>query len=115
MSTKVQAIKAGRTLLKKMKGSGWQVRVWENIGWYYKVHSGPVSVYPTSAYGDTRYFCLISDDIERADSGLALWTNSKALSRKDPNVAVREAVTVVTKVINQHLEVKRAALRAVDK
>lgn len=109
MNTKAQALRAGKALLKKMKGYDWQVRVWENIGWHYEVHSGPVAVYPA---GQGKYFCLISDDPQKGGSGLGLWTAQNSPSRKDPNQAVEEAVALVVEVVAKHIQVKRAALKA---
>lgn len=31
--SKAEAIRAGRALLARMRGRGWRLRVWQNLGW----------------------------------------------------------------------------------
>ena len=49
--TKRQAETAAKKLLKMMKGEGWEMCVWENLGWHYSVQNNPrediwITVYP---------------------------------------------------------------------
>lgn len=54
---KTQAQRAGRALLRRMRGPGWRLDVWENAGdWCYAVRKGQdgvggVSIYPASGGG----------------------------------------------------------------
>lgn len=43
--SKQEAITLGRALRKRMRGAGWLLRVWQNLGWHYAVHRGTVNVY----------------------------------------------------------------------
>lgn len=106
--TKEQAIKAGRALLRRMRGKGWKVSVWENIGWHYSVVSGPVSLSPVCG---GRFMCLISDSPDRAGSGLASWTEHGAGEKymRDPNKAVRRALRYMRDVIERYDECLQAA------
>lgn len=47
-----QAVKKSNALAKRM-GRGWQTKVWENLGWYYKVFNGILEIYPPQRKGDT--------------------------------------------------------------
>lgn len=92
--------------LARRLGAGWQPRVHENMGWYWGVSNGPVSVSP--GYGDT-YHCLISDTDE-SSGGLGVWTPEKNYA-KTPEAAIKLAMRGVrdyTKYITE------AAARAED-
>lgn len=86
MLTRKEAEKAGKELLGRMKGEGWTLRVWENLGWQYCVRNGPATVYPTH---DGRFHCLLADEKLSQDScgfGASAWTTKEV--RDDPNDAV---------------------------
>jgi len=96
MQTKAGAEKEGKALLKRMKGKGWKLKVWENIGWWYRVHNGPVAVYPTTK---DRFFCLLNDNVKVACGGLATWTDD--FRSKDPNRAVSHQVKFAREVLDR--------------
>lgn len=63
-----------KELLKLMRGTGWSIRVHENLGWHYGVHSRYIHVYPVNSYDKiVKYHCLVSDT-PGMHGGRADWT-----------------------------------------
>lgn len=110
--TKKEVTRKGRVLLKLMRGKGWKLRVWENMGWHYSVVSGPISVHPTLWSDETYYFSMISDDPKRAGGGAGIWTSSGLATRKDPNQSVKVSYKIMDSVVERHIQVREAAKRA---
>jgi hypothetical protein len=108
-----KTIALGRNLLKKMKGKGWRLRVWENIGWHYCVINGPVQVYPLSS-SHTEYHCLVSSN-SVSRGGCGIWTSPKNISFDDPNTAVRTEVENAKRVVTQLVNAVKEAEKAVVK
>lgn len=102
-----RAISKSNRLQKKM-GPGWKTRVWENLGWHYKLTRGPISLSESGG----EYIALINDDPNVARGGLSLWTDLSKRSR-DPKEAVRSAVKYMQKIVQQHNKVMEAALKAI--
>ena len=101
IKTKKEARRLGNKLLKRMRGDGWELDVWQNIGWHYCVRANEViSVYPVSERLDeTKYTCLLGGQ----NYGVMLF--SETFSHEDPNV-----------VVEHQLEFAQEALQAfVDK
>lgn len=95
---KAEAEERGRDLLKKMKGKGWRVVVWENCGWNYVVHAPHITVHPCH---NGQYMALISK--EKDGSGTPChWHDPNTY--KDPNAAVRRAVSKARRVVLGELE-----------
>jgi len=95
--TKKEAKAAGKKLLKKMKGKGWKLRVWENMGWHYCVHNGGLSVYPCRSKGMTKFHAMLSED---CFSDLGIWSFGFYAS-VDPNKAVQNKIKDARKVVNE--------------
>lgn len=53
-----KAVAEANALVLRMKGSGWKPRVWENLGWHYEVHAGPVALHNNTHNGKTMYGVL---------------------------------------------------------
>lgn len=79
---KIEAVRKANALLAKMKGKGWEISVFENLGWHYRVMCFPFSV----RENEGRYSVLMSDDPEYPTSGAVFWTKPEFYD--DPNVAV---------------------------
>jgi len=60
MDTKAEATVAGKTLLRQLKGKGWKLDVWENLGWHYRARNGALTVWPYAHRGLIYYDCLFS-------------------------------------------------------
>lgn len=89
--TREQAARLGKALLKRMKGKGWRLSVWENLGWWYCVRNAPLVVHPVDVLkGPEKFFCMVSGDVRVAGGGLSVWTDN--FYSVDPNKAVRHAV-----------------------
>ncbi len=102
MNTKKQAEAAGAKLLKKLKGKGWKIRVWENLGWHCAAHNGALTVHYDSR--DGTHSCLLSDRVNDHGAGQGYWTEN--YYPKDPNKAVarqmklaREFITKLDRVV----------------
>jgi len=109
MDSKAEATKAGKELLKKVKGN-WKLRVWENLGWHYalynKDHSG-LNLYVSEGEcipkGNT-YSCMLSST--PGDSGGEMyWTDN--YHSKDPNKAVEHQIKVARKFVDKLNKVMR--------
>ena len=80
-------------LLSLMKGDGWKLRIWENLGYHYAVYNGTLTVH-THHGGNPPYFCLLNLD-EINGGGEVFWTGDVGESFADPNEAVRQQLKVV--------------------
>jgi hypothetical protein len=97
-----RAARLGGELLAKMKGTGWQLRVWENLGWHYEVHNcvGDREVSVRVHYG--KYSVLFGHN-----GGEIFWTERK--SYDDPNEAVRQQLKLARKFVDDlNVEVTKA-------
>lgn len=108
--TRREATVAGKKLLARMRGEGWKLRVWENLGWHISVSSGPISVYEYVGLSGNRYHALVSDEPNTAGWGAPFW--GAAYVGRDPNRVVGRAVKQVEKVVTRHRDVLRAFWRA---
>jgi hypothetical protein len=82
-------VAAAQALRQRMRGRGWHIDIWENLGWHYAVRTGTLAVYPHSVPGDRAqltYTCLMGD----GSSGEAIWHGQNwHPSHADPNVLVQ--------------------------
>jgi len=77
--TKAEATQKAKVLLARMKGTGWKIRVFENLGWHYGVETDRLSVRGTEINGD--YFCLLKPHFT--------FFGAVGRSKTDPNKAVQ--------------------------
>lgn len=94
--SKTAAIDLGRRLLKRMKGRGWQLRVWQNLGWHYMVRKGTIQVY-VSAFGRNGITYHTMMGYENAGRPELSIPNDPRF--KDPNQAVAAQVRFARKII----------------
>jgi len=99
MMTKTEATKRAAALRKRMKGTGWKQRVWENLGWQYEVTNGPLSVFSVSNHGNEEFSCMLSDNVSDSTYGCILFHSVGC--NKDPNKAVLAEVKGARKVANK--------------
>ncbi len=90
-----------------MKSEGWETRVFENMGWHYRIvlpipnSDGGASISP---FGD-QYFCLISTNhLGAGEQGLY---DSKAYN--NPNEAFERSLLVFEKLTHFLDQIKKAA------
>lgn len=102
------ALARGKRLLARMKGKGWKLHVNENIGWFYCVYNSNVTVSPNYGASNIKqypdeskltYSCLISDEVGKAHSGLAMWGDN--FTSKNPNKAVAHELANVRLVVGK--------------
>lgn len=94
---KAEAVKAGQRALAKLSGTGWKVRVWENLGWHVMVANQGVQIYidHSPLTGEDSYWGMVNADGEDS-SGDVFWDYPQKHS-KDPNVIVRHLMKYVRK------------------
>lgn len=107
--TEKQATSAANKLLRQMKTSGWEIRVWENLGWHYSLllqvgDDCGVSLSDCSHQGKITYYCLASRNY--LGSGETQWTSNKYFD--DPNSAfehqlarIKKEAKSIVKFVNQ--------------
>jgi len=95
--TKSEAKERGEALLKMMKGKGWKLSIWENMGWHFSVKNGGITVHPSYSSGYVTYLGLDDDDT-KPYGGQAFWTEKKSYA--DPNEAVIEQMRIALKFVN---------------
>lgn len=83
-----------KRLLRKLKGKGWRIDVWENLGWHFRLLLGPLQI----TERDGQYWTLMSDTPE-SGGGSYLWATQTESS--DPNRAVRLQVRKAREKVEQ--------------
>jgi hypothetical protein len=83
----------GRRIKKTLKGKGWKMSVWNNLGWHVHWTLGRLTLTVSFFRGETKYSTLISDVKEEPGSGASHWARS--FSHKDPNVVVQKDLKYV--------------------
>jgi hypothetical protein len=86
MLTKKEAKKKGHELLAKMKTQGWELDVWQNLGWHYCLRKKYITLYPTTS---GRYFTLMGEN-----GAGEIYFSTKGSYFKDPNKAVEHQLVV---------------------
>ena len=95
MNTKREAEIAGKALIKRL-GPGWDLRIWENLGWWYEARfrKGELSVHEHAGL----FYCMLSTvpgvgDLE--------WFCDKSF--RDPQKAVRETVRIAREKLEERM------------
>ncbi len=96
MKTEKQARIAGEKLLKRMKGKGWLLRVWENLGWHYSVHLFNLTLSEHLYRSKKSYSALLITNESFAGSGEVFWSDKESFD--DPNEAVTHQMQVSSRV-----------------
>lgn len=100
-TTKAAAKKAGEALRKKLKGKGWKIRVWENIGWHLSAQLGRMTVHGVPG----NWWTLLG----KGSAGEIFWS-PRCKGFQDPNAAVRHQL----KIANAFLSKQTKHLRYID-
>ena len=99
--TKAQAQSLGRRTRDKMRGKGWKVHVWDNIGWHIKIYKGSIAIYVNDGIRRTYMPAFDRYCGDRIPSGTRVEFSVDETSFTDPNDAVQaqmhKAVTVAAK------------------
>ena len=102
-----EAERLGKKLLKKL-GIGWELNVWENLGWHYATTNGPLNVF-SDYYGKRKSFsCLMSDTPKFSGGGANIWHLNGNWS-EDPWVCIQRQVKEARKVVNELSKAVEAA------
>lgn len=91
-STKDEARRAGRLFLPQVRaafGKGWQVEVWENLGWHVVIRHAHIRIMIDNHWPRMRFWAMISADAE-SSAGVARWC--KTHRARTPEGAVRAAM-----------------------
>lgn len=107
MQTKSDATAAGLAAKAKLpnKGRGWRLRVWNNTGWRWCLHCGPVTIYPSGA----KFHTLIAPRMERTVGAVGYgtggeWTPGIDSHAKTPTASVRKAIAGFRKYVAEDRE-----------
>lgn len=111
LNRKDDARREAQRLIALLKGTGWKPIIHKNMDWYFKAVSGPVQVYPASD-GSRRYWCMIGSDAKGSPGGAGFWTPQRTRYFKDPNRAVKDALSHVYPFVEKINETLEAAERA---
>lgn len=108
---RARVIDRGRATLARMRGTGWHLRVWENLGWHYELVNGPVHLHDSAGWREKqgKFWCMISGDMTSDSGGLGLWTGQCHQYRKNPTTAVADAVLLARGVVDGLLAVVERA------
>jgi hypothetical protein len=103
MTNKQKTERAANALLKKMKGEGWQKRIYEHVPRAYSVYNGGLSI---ERLRTGRYFALLADT---PYFGCACWTNRRRKPKEDPNEAAQSAIKDARRRLNECIKIVEAA------
>lgn len=97
---KREAERKGSAMLKLMRGEGWEVDIWENLGWHYAVSAKNISVCQNN--DDGTFHCYLGEH-----GGLGIWHTGKHFA--DPNDAVAEQVRAAITEVERLLGIVASA------
>lgn len=109
-----KAVSDAAVLVSKLCGKGWKSVVWENLGWHYKAVSGPVQVYPAHrglGDGPNTFWCMVGSSPKDSTGGAGFWT-AQHKQFKNPNRAVRHAMSYVYEFVDRVSRTVKAAEKA---
>lgn len=92
------ATSAAKKLAARL-GAGWKPRVWENMGWFYRVERGPLTVNPTRYGKQPRYSCLMNSEPSPSAGGSILWFDRDYY--RTPEAAVNAQLRLARSVIKR--------------
>jgi hypothetical protein len=116
-ATRAGAQAAGLAVKERLAGRGWKVRVWENLGWHWALHKGPLQIYPAayrSGRGLLTALCAAAwpDPGGHPSGGSSRWFLKKG--RRDPNAVVRDQVKECRKYIEDEVAELTEFLRRLE-
>jgi hypothetical protein len=106
--TKKQTMTAARRCRAKLKSPlRWKICLWENNGWCWCLHSGPITIWDSGAPG--KYYASLAELVPPAGKrypGSCQWGGGPAPS-KDPNKLVRSFLKDVRHHIDTAQQVEK--------
>lgn len=102
MLTESQARSKAEKLLAKMKSPGWEIRVWENLGWHYSLQRGTLNVLEHE-YQKTAYHIFYSEEVGGVSEPSYYGICNK--SYDNPNLAVEKALQLAARFIKEQVKV----------
>lgn len=98
--TKAAATKAGRYARKLLNHpGGWEIRVWENCGWYASLRNGPIELYFYPEFGvgpELSFHALMGEAMDESGMGHTQWTTS--FHHANPNRVIAHQKRAALKV-----------------
>ncbi len=86
-ASKEEATKKAQAFLKKVKGKGWKIRVHQNMGWFYCLQNGYLSVHEYDWDDDgLSYSCGLSNEV--GGVGTPMYWSDHPTHYDDPNEAI---------------------------
>ena len=96
MMSKAQAGRGAKALRRKLKGKGWKIDVWENMGWHYCLTLGPLKVCKNGWHNTHTTLMSATEDCA---GGSYLWLVQGSF--KDPNGAVRAQINKARQTVDR--------------
>jgi hypothetical protein len=88
----------------------WQADVWRRDGWWFRVHSGPVSIH---AWEDGGYSCIIAGSMAN-DGNAGPWTTWDGAVHETPQAAVEHELLAVSKWLEGPISVLSAIMEVME-
>ena len=101
---KSKAVADARNLKSMLKGRGWKIVVFENLGWHYHAVAGSMIISGHEYKGKITYHCLMDERIPPV-GGSMNWGDNKHFA--DPNEAVKATLAEAEKVISLYNDILR--------
>ena len=118
MRTKAEAVAAGRKALTMLRNRrGWEVRVWENMGWWFvELHTDYVRVQiePSNTESGLEFRAIISRG-RYGHGSPASWCQCDNKHFRDPVDAVAYAIKGVVKEMTSTFEVVTSVNKTIRK
>jgi hypothetical protein len=101
--TKAQCTEQGQKALDSLPNKeGWTLKVQDNLGWYWTLYNGPISVYASSLPG--HFHCLIAPSVEERGCGAGEWTGNSKKFCTTPWEAIQQEINIVREHIKKERE-----------
>lgn len=103
-TSKKEAVRLARELLKKIKFPGFKIDVWENLGWHYRVKSDFFAVDEDhrGSTSEVYYTAVMNSTGNGSGSHHSGYFNTGVARAADPNEAIEKCIKDAYKV---HMEI----------
>lgn len=88
--TETEARARGADMMRQLKGTGWKLDVWDNLGWHCAAYNKFISVHEYNG----KYSAMLTIDPDKRGCGETYWTDSRHFD--DPQEAVKWQMKIAT-------------------
>lgn len=97
-------------MLGMLDGNGWEIRIWENMGWHYKAVNSYLSVQP-SIVNDNKYYATLGTEQLGRGGTPGYWVTTKAYN--DPMEAVINQLRIAAEFVRSRMAIVDKAFEAI--